>query len=124
MVSGVKYILFWNGGSVKKVLARIILTDVQLDTKPITIKQMFEAKWNYLPSANDQFNLLSVDTMTKYENVITSEAYLKSLRSGIKGELHIKRFNFNLAYLVNKFFKAIKKESRSYLATRATQLAP
>jgi hypothetical protein len=80
-----------------------------MDTKPVTIKQMFEAKWNYLPSANDQFNFLSVDTMTKYENVITSEGYLKSLRSGIKGKLHIKRFNFSLAYLVNNFFVRLSK---------------
>jgi len=48
---------------------------------------MFETKWNYLPNSTyDTLDFNSVNTVTRYDNIITSAAYVNSLKSGIKGK--------------------------------------
>jgi len=86
-VAGVKYVIFWNGNSIKRVLARIILTDVP--NTNAQLKQMFELVWTYLPP-NDVLNLNSITTTDAYDDLFSgedsaSESYLSRQKSGNKG---------------------------------------
>jgi hypothetical protein len=51
---------------------------------------MFETKWNYLPNSTfDTLGFNGVNTVTSYDNLITSAAYVNSLKSGIKGKFSL-----------------------------------
>ena len=64
---------------------------------------MFEVRWNYLPApVNDSLSFKDVNTMSDYDSVITSNAYINSLRSGIKGERY-KRIALKRT-LINQIF--------------------
>lgn len=80
---GIKHLLFWQGNSIKKILTRVLLTDVKIDDK--NFKQLFETKWVYLPANQDNFNLNGINTVSDYDKLISGVDYLKSLRSGHRG---------------------------------------
>lgn len=87
VVASVKHLLFWRGGDLKKIITRIILTDVEYGTTGSKqIKQMFELKWNYLPEGSaDPRDFNSVTSMSDYDELILSQAYLNDQKSGVKG---------------------------------------
>ena len=50
--------------------------------------QMFEIKWNHLPNTTyDPLDFNNVNTISEYDTLIESSKYIKSLKSGIKGNL-------------------------------------
>ncbi|RNA01778.1 tectonic-2 isoform X2 [Brachionus plicatilis] len=84
VLGSVKHLIFWQGNEIKKILTRIVLTNVQLGDA--NFKQFFETKWVYLPNAaQDPFDLNSIDTVSGYDNLISGEEYFKVMRSGHRG---------------------------------------
>jgi hypothetical protein len=80
---GVKYVIFWSDGQVNRVLSRVIVSDVPLDTP---VKQMFEIVWaNLPPTYDDVFNFDNVNTVEQYDNIVSSLGFIKNQRSGIYG---------------------------------------
>lgn len=82
MLAGVRYVLFWNGGSVEKVIARVILTDVVYNqpSGDFKLKQLFELEWNY----NNQI-FADIIAMQNYDNLINSVSYYSQKKSGTLG---------------------------------------
>lgn len=84
VLAGIKHLIFWQGNSIKKILTRVLLTDIDIDDK--NFKQFFETKWIHLPSSSqDNFNLNTIATVSEYDDLITSLDYLKTMRSGHRG---------------------------------------
>ena len=107
MVASVKYVLFWNGNGISKILTRIVL--YKSVTLSSSLLQMFEVRWNYLPAlVNDSLGFNGVNYMSDYDSLITSNAYIDSLRSGIKGERYKKNYIKTPIKKSNFFFQKLK----------------
>ncbi|CAF0843994.1 unnamed protein product [Brachionus calyciflorus] len=84
ILAGIIHLIFWRGNLIKKILTRVILTDITYPSK--NFKQMFEIKWVNLPNTTtDVFNLDSILSVSEYDDLIQGQEYLKILRSGKKG---------------------------------------
>lgn len=84
VLAGIKHLIFWQGNSIKKILTRVLLTDIDIGSR--NFKQFFETKWIHLPSPNqDSFNLNTIASVSEYDDLITSLDFLKTMRSGHKG---------------------------------------
>lgn len=84
LLAGVKYVLFWNGGSVEKILARVILTNLKYDsTASGTLKQMFELRW-----VRNQPKFSQLQTVQEFETLTSDISYIITQKSGIVGKKH------------------------------------
>jgi hypothetical protein len=84
-VLGIRYLLIWNGGNLTQILVRILLNDLDLANNQIVKQnQLFETKWLHETTAV----LYSVNSITKYDEVIEKYDYIKTIKSGNKGYLY------------------------------------
>jgi hypothetical protein len=82
-VKSVQYVIFVRSGRIERILGRILYSNVNFNS---FLKQMFEVKWAYLPDVStDKLNLNQVMSLSKYDDFLTSQSYLKTIKSGIKG---------------------------------------
>jgi hypothetical protein len=96
MVTRVKYVFLWNGQKIKRILARVVLSDMSTASGLVT--QSFEAVWHYYTES--QMN--TIISVTQFDAYVSSLSYVQSQLSGSLG-LPGFSFNFQKSYLIRFF---------------------